>query len=40
MKQEYIKPDVTVFDMDVLQLIGGSEVVIGISTEEAVGEAF
>lgn len=40
MKEEYIKPDVTVIDMDVLLLTGSSEVVIGISPEEAYDEAF
>ena len=40
MKQEYIKPDVTVVDTELPTLLESSEITTSFSDEEAVGEAF
>lgn len=40
MKQEYIKPAVTVVEMELPPLLESSEITTSFSDEEAVGEAF
>ena len=39
MKQEYVKPTVTIFEMELPPLLEVSEIITSISDEEAIGEA-